>query len=197
MAAVRFWDQLGELADRESLRPDFGRAARATVALMAPLMMALAGKLPFESAFAVIAAQNVAMIDVRGAYRVRFSLLAAIAMILAACSGLGGLVAGHLALALAGMAAVAVLGGLCRHLSNDYGPSIAIASVLLYAYALVGPGGAAAGEHHLLDAIDYLDVALAAHIGDNHVQGVGTDVDRGEPHRISVAGVGRRVISDQ
>ncbi|HVW20536.1 MAG TPA: FUSC family protein [Opitutaceae bacterium] len=153
MEAVRFRDQLGELVERESLRPDFGRAVRATIALMAPLMMALAGKLPFEAAFAVIAAQNVAMIDVRGAYRVRFSLLAAATLILAACSGLGGLAAAHLGPALAGMAAVAVLGGLCRHLSGDYGPSIAIASVLLYAYALVGAGGSAAGEHHLLAAL--------------------------------------------
>jgi uncharacterized membrane protein YccC len=153
VAAVRFWDKLGEFADRESLRPDFGRAVRATIALMAPLMVALAGKLPFESAFAVIAAQNVAMIDVRGAYRVRFSLLVSATLILAACSALGGLTANHLGLALAGMAAVAALGGLCRHLSSDYGPSIAIASVLLYAYALVGAGGTRAGGEHLLAAL--------------------------------------------
>jgi uncharacterized membrane protein YccC len=153
MPLVRFREQFARWSDRESLRPDLGRAIRATVALMAPLLVAIAGKLPFETTFAVIAAQSVAMMDVRGAYRLRFSLLVAASLILAVSAGLGGLFAAHLGPALVGMAIVAVIGGVCRHLSTDYGPSIAIGAALMSAIALAGGGGTAVAEHHFLASL--------------------------------------------
>jgi uncharacterized membrane protein YccC len=140
----------GRLVERESMRPDLGRAIRCTFALMAPLLLATSGRLPVEAAFAVLAAQNVAMADVRGAYSLRFTLLLTVAFVLAGCAGLGGLLASHLPAAVAGMALVAVGGGLWRHLSADYGPSVAVSSSLIYVIALAGAGGASAAGHHLL-----------------------------------------------
>jgi uncharacterized membrane protein YccC len=90
------------------------------------------------------------MADVRGAYSLRFSLLLAVAFILAGCAGLGGLLASHLPAAVAGMALVALAGGLWRHLSTDYGPSVAVSSALIYVIALASGGGSAAASHHLL-----------------------------------------------
>jgi uncharacterized membrane protein YccC len=150
MIGFRPWDALGRLVERESLRPDLGRAIRCTFAVMAPLLLATSGRLPVETAFAVLAAQNVAMPDVRGAYSLRFTLLMAVAFVLAGCAGLGGLVASHLPAAVAGMAVIAIAGGLWRHLSSDYGPSVAVSSALIYVIALASGGGATAAGHHLL-----------------------------------------------
>ncbi len=150
--AVPSWLHLTRRAEQESLRPDAGRAVRCTLALMAPLLVATAGHLPVEAAFAALAAQNVAMPDVRGAYSLRFSLLLAVSAILAACAGLGGLLAPHLPLAIAGMAVVAAAGGLWRQLSSDYGPGVAMSSTLMYAYGLAGTGGPAVARHHLVAA---------------------------------------------
>jgi uncharacterized membrane protein YccC len=141
---------LGRLIERESLRPDLGRAIRCTFALMPPLLLAATGRLPVETAFAALAAQNVAMIDVRGAYSLRFTLLLAVAFALAGCAGLGGLLASHLPAAVAGMAVVAIAGGLWRHLSTDYGPSVAVSCALIYVIALASGGGTVAAGHHLL-----------------------------------------------
>ena len=152
MAAISSLRRLGRLAENESLRPDLGRATRCTLALMAPLLVAIAGRLPVEAMFAAIAAQNVAMPDVRGAYGLRFSLLLAATDILAACAGLGGLLGPHLIAAVAGMAVVAILGGVWRYLSSDYGPAIAVSSTLMYAIGLAGSGGPAAAKHRLIAA---------------------------------------------
>ena len=151
MAPSRPWNALRQLAERESLRPDLGRAVRCTLALMAPLLLAAAGRLPVEAVFAALAAQNVAMADVRGAYSLRFRLLLSVAIVLAASAGLGGLVAQHLPEAVIGMGLVALAGGLWRHLSSDYGPTVAVATALLYLLGLAdGGGGWAMGTHHLL-----------------------------------------------
>ena len=153
MTAFRPWKFLARRAEHESLRPDLSRAVRCTVALMVPLLVATAGHLPVEAAFAAFAAQNVAMLDVRGAYALRFSLLVAVSAILAACAGLGGFLAPHLLLAVAAMAIVAVAGGLWRQLSSDYGPTVAVSSTLMYAFGLAGTGGPVVARHHLLAAL--------------------------------------------
>ncbi len=139
--------------EHESLRPDAGRAVRCTLAVMAPLLFAAAGHLPVEAAFAALAAQNVAIPDVRGAYALRFSLLLAVTAVLAACAGLGGILAPHLVLAVAGMAVVAGAGGLWRHLSSDYGPGVAISSTLMYAIGLAGTGGPELAGRHMVAAL--------------------------------------------
>ena len=150
MAAFRPWQYLTHRAEHESLRPDAGRAVRCTFALMVPLLVATAGHLPVDAAFAALAAQNVAMLDIRGAYALRFSLLLAVSAIFAGCAGLGGILAPHLWLAVGAMAGVAAAGGLWRQLSSDYGPTVAVSSTLMYAYGLAGTGGPVVARHHML-----------------------------------------------
>lgn len=136
--------------ERESLRPDLNRAIRGTAALMVPLLLGRAGRLPLEAAFAVLAAQNVAIVDVRGAYSLRFTLLLAMTAVLAASAALGGLGAEGILYAVAGMGVISLASGLWRHLSPDYGPSLVTASTLLYAIAITTqPTPEAAGRHLL------------------------------------------------
>ena len=68
------------LPQHAALSPDVSRAIRATIAFMVPLLLAITGWLPVNASFATIAAQNIAMLDVRGDYRFRVALLAAIAL---------------------------------------------------------------------------------------------------------------------
>jgi uncharacterized membrane protein YccC len=144
---------LGRFAERETLRPDLGRGVRCTVAFMAPLLLALTGKLPVEVVFAAVAAQGIALVDVRGGYRLRFLLLMAMTGVIAAAAGLGALSGTPLGLALAATALVAAGTGLWRHLSSDYGPSLASTSSLVFFIALVEPGGPSASAHHALAAL--------------------------------------------
>ena len=44
--------------------------------------------------------------------------------------------------------------------------------------------GATAQPHHLLDAVDHLEVTLGGDIGNDHVDRIRTDVDRGQPHTV-------------
>jgi len=139
MNAKRLLARLGQWAEQEALFPDLRRGSRATVAFMAPLLLAHFGLLAGPVVFAAMAAQNVAQVDVRGAYRVRISLLLAKSVILAAAAGLGHLAAGSLLLATLSTALLAVAMGAWRHLSPDYGPSLAAGSALLFLIALATP----------------------------------------------------------
>jgi uncharacterized membrane protein YccC len=147
------WTKLRRLAEQESLQPDLGRAIRATLAFMVPLLLAVAGWLPIEVTFVAIAAQNIAMVDVRGAYRLRFALLLAMTAVFVGAAALGTLTSEHLVLALLATALVAGCGGLWRHLSSDYGMSLAISSTLVFLIALNSPGGAASIGNHSLAAL--------------------------------------------
>jgi uncharacterized membrane protein YccC len=120
---------------------------------MAPLLVALMGRLPVEVTFAAIAAQSIALVDVRGAYALRLTLLLAMTAILSGAAAFGALAANPLALALAATAVVAAATGLWRHLSSDYGPSIAVSSSLLFFIALNQHGGSAAAAHHGVAAL--------------------------------------------
>ena len=51
------------------------------------------------------------------------------------------------------------------------------------AIELAAREGTVAEADHLLQAIDHLDAPIRADVGHEHVQGVGADVDRGQPHR--------------
>jgi len=149
MFPLPFAQRLSRLADRESLRPDWGRAWRCTFAFMVPLLLAVAGRLPVEMIFAAVAAQNIALVDVRGGYALRFTLLLAMSAVMAGAAGLGALATHPLALALAATALVAAGTGLWRHLSTEYGPSLATSSFLLFLIAVALPGGTAPAADHL------------------------------------------------
>ena len=134
-------------ADQESLQPDLGRGLRASVAYMAPLLLAAAGWLPTELTFVALAAQNIAMVDVRGDYRLRLGLLVAMTAVFVGAAALGTVASGHLAAALAATALVALCGGLWRHLSSDYGMALAISSTLVFLIALASPRQATVSDH--------------------------------------------------
>lgn len=139
--------KLRRFADQESLQPDLGRAVRATIAYMVPLLLAVVGWLPIEVSFVAIAAQNIAMVDVRGDYRFRLGLLLAMTAIFVGAAALGTVASGHLIAALAATALIAVGGGLWRHLSADYGMGLAISSTLVFFIALTSPRHATVGDH--------------------------------------------------
>lgn len=139
---------LRRLFEHESLKPDLSRGVRATMGFMVPMLLAARGWLPIEVSFVALAAQNIAMVDVRGAYGLRLTLLLAMTAVFAGNAALGALASENLAGALVATALVAACGGLWRHLSSDYGMSLAISSTLVFLIALNTSGGpAAAGSH--------------------------------------------------
>lgn len=148
MSFSRIRSRLNEFVHQESLQPDLSRAIRATAGFMVPLLLAAAGRLPLEVTFVTLVAQNIAMVDVRGAYTLRLGLLFAMTVILAGAAGLGGLVAGSLVAAVLAMALMAAGSGLWRHLSSDYGVSLAISSILVFLIASSESAGAIAASHH-------------------------------------------------
>lgn len=147
--------KIQQFFDRESIRPDLGRGLRATIAVTVPLLLAAAGWWPagLSVAFVAIAAQSIAIVDVRGAYSLRLILLLAMAAIFAGATALGGAAAASLwpAVLLAGL--VAALGGLWRHVTPDYGASIAVSSLLLYVIAVNSPASAGLAAHDGLSAL--------------------------------------------
>jgi uncharacterized membrane protein YccC len=147
------WHGLDRLVNRDTLRPDLARATRSTVAFMLPLALAAAGWLSIPAAFVALAAQNVAMIDVRGSYALRFGLLLAMVASLAVAAGVGSLASGHLVAAVACTGVLALFGGAWRHLSAEYGTSVAISSALVYFIAVASPPGAANTGQHVTAAL--------------------------------------------
>lgn len=139
--------------ERESMRLDTGRATRAVFAVMAPTLLAAAGLLPFDITFFALAAQSVAIVDIRGAYTFRLALLLAMTAILASASALGSVVAPNLTSALCAAALVAVCGGVWRHFIPDYGASLAISSTLLFLIAVNLPASAGSVTSHTVSAL--------------------------------------------
>lgn len=153
MTGMKSWSKLGELAERESLQPDLGRGFRAALAFMVPLLLAIGGWLPVAAiSFAAIAGQNIAMVDVRGAYRLRLGLLLAMSAIFGGAAALGTLASANLTAAVLATVFIALCGGLWRHLSSDYGMALAISSTLVFFIALASPLGPAAAREHALAA---------------------------------------------
>lgn len=136
--------------EEQRLQPDINRGLRATVGFMGAFLVAAWLKLPVEASFAAIAAQNIAMVDIRGSYPLRLSLLLAMSAIVAGSCWLGGMASGHLPSALGAIAVAIVLGGVWRHLSPDYGMALAINSAFLLMFALAQPEGVAHANSYFL-----------------------------------------------
>lgn len=139
--------------EQESTRPDLGRAVRATVAVMVPLLLGAGGWIPLSVMFVALVAQNVAMVDVRGSYALRIGLLLAMTTILTAAASLGGWASGDPVRAIAAAGLVAAAGGVWRHLTPDYGTSLAISSLLVFLISVSPAATAAPAEHHALSAL--------------------------------------------
>jgi uncharacterized membrane protein YgaE (UPF0421/DUF939 family) len=127
------------------LRSDATRAARALAAFVIPLVIWHALNRPAEALFISTTAMNLSLPDLRGAYRMRLGILATMTLVAAGSALLGVLGAQSAVGAVLAMGAVALLGGVWRHLSADYGPSMAVSSALLFLLGLSQMGGGAEG----------------------------------------------------
>ena len=113
--------RLRHYLEEQRLQPDINRGLRATVGFMGAFFVAAFWLGPVGASFATIAAQNIAMLDIRGSYPLRASLLLVMTAIYAGACWLGGVAGGDLPSGLAAIALIVVLGGVWRHLSPDYG----------------------------------------------------------------------------
>ncbi len=125
-----------------SLHPNLSRATRATTAFLIPLILSSTVGLPVSVIFAAIAAQNIAQLDVRGAYPIRFMLLVTVTLVLTCCAALGVAVSDNLPLAVAGTVLIALGAALWRHLCADYALGIIVSTCLLYLLGIAHPDSA-------------------------------------------------------
>ncbi len=145
--------RMRDYLEKERLQPDLNRAARCTVAFKVPMLAAHWWQLPIEASFAAVAAQNIALVDVRGSYPLRLSLLLAMTLVLAGSTWLGGMTGANLPLALGAVVLLMQISGLWRHLNAEYGPALASASALLFLIALAHPEGESMANQHFLAAL--------------------------------------------
>lgn len=120
---------------------------------MVPLLLALNGWISFESSLVAIAAQNIAMVDMRGDYRLRLLLLLGMAAVFAGAAAVGATVADNLTVTVLATGLLAVSGGVWRHLSSDYGPALAVSSSLVFFLSLAAPHAAARAAEHATAAL--------------------------------------------
>ena len=143
MNTARLSAETGKLIQRESLNPELTRALRGMTAFIAPLVVCqLTGNMT-DAYFAAIGAQVVALTDVRGAYRFRLVILLVVSAIITFATILGSLAGAYALAAVLAMGALALLSGLWRHLSWDYGPGLGVASALLFIVSIARPTGSA------------------------------------------------------
>ncbi len=122
-------------------RVDRARATRAMTGFMIPMVLAATVGLPVPVAFMSISAQNIAMLDVRGDYRLRLLLLMAVTLLLASAGAFGVLAAGHVVATVAATMFVAAGGAIWRHLGSDYGLPLSASSMLLFLVSLATTRG--------------------------------------------------------
>jgi uncharacterized membrane protein YccC len=131
-------------------KPDLARATRATAGIIVPLLLAETGQIPLHVIFAAIAAQNIAMADVRGSYSLRLAILSSGALLLGLAAALGSISSQHLWMALLVAAMMAIVAGGLRHLSADYGPPLAAPMVFLFLMASAARPGHEEVLSHML-----------------------------------------------
>ncbi|MEO7598235.1 MAG: FUSC family membrane protein [Opitutus sp.] len=153
MTSLPLWTRFRAWGERESMFPDLGRATRTFFSVTVPLIAAHMGWLPLNLTFVVFAAQSIAIVDVRGAYTLRFGLLLAMALILAGASSLGGAISASVVACVLGAAFVAGCGGLWRHFTPDYGAPLAISSTLLFLLSINSPSATDIFDHHGVSAM--------------------------------------------
>jgi len=127
------------------LTMDVARALRSSVAFTVAWIVCLWTGHPVAAVFAATAGQNLALVDVRGDYRLRLAVLLTMTVVMAGCVMAGRLTGNNVWSATLMVGALALLGSAWRHLSADYGPNLAVISALLYLFALAQPGDWQAG----------------------------------------------------
>ncbi|HEX8913808.1 MAG TPA: hypothetical protein VF796_15780, partial [Humisphaera sp.] len=139
---------LTRLVDRALAHPELGTAVRCVVALLTPLCLAAAGVLgpgraiPLDPIFVAIPSQGLALVSIRGPYPVRLAFLLLMALLLTALAGLGGAAGASAVGAVLATGMIALNAGLWRHLTPEYGPSLAAPAgfVFFLAMARQDPG---------------------------------------------------------
>jgi uncharacterized membrane protein YccC len=117
---------------------------------MLPLLLAETRQIPLHLVLAAIAAQNMAMADVRGSYSLRLAILSSGGFLLGLSAGLGSMSSQHLWMALVFAGVMAVVAGILRHLSTDYGPPLAVPIVFIFLMASAAPPSDAKVLSHTL-----------------------------------------------
>jgi uncharacterized membrane protein YccC len=147
MSKPRHWPH--RLLEQAALQPDVARAWREAVALGAPLMICHALGWSADAPFVAMATQTVALHDLRGAYGMRLVIAATMTAVVVGAVFLGAVSGGSVVTATLAMGLVALLNGLWRHLSADYGPALGVSSSLLFLLGLAhtGPRHVAEGLH--------------------------------------------------
>lgn len=136
-----------QFAERFELQDDGARALRGFLAFGIPALIAHALHRPGEAMFVSLTALNLSQPDLRGSYHVRVVILAALTLVASASVLLGTACADSMAAAVLVMGVLALMGGLWRHVSTDYGPAASISSAFLYLLGLSQHGGWAGGLH--------------------------------------------------
>jgi hypothetical protein len=103
-----------------ALRVETGRALRSSTAFLVPLVVCLFAGRPDDGMFIAIAAQTIALPDLRGSYGMRLMILATMTIVVAASAVLGIWAGGNIFSATLAMGFLALLGAGWRHLSADY-----------------------------------------------------------------------------
>lgn len=134
--------------DRETLHPTVLKAIRSSLSFMPPVILAGSGVItPMQGVMASFAAHSISMLDVRGTYSLRLSILSFQACIMISLAWIGaetGMAPGVVpAIVVSGM--VAFLAGYLRHFLGEYGPGIATPAALLLFTAMAVPAGAGRG----------------------------------------------------
>jgi uncharacterized membrane protein YccC len=140
MTARRFSSRLFALFEHSVLTMDVARALRSSVAFTVAWIVCLWTGHPVAAVFAATAGQNLALVDVRGDYRVRLAVLLTMMLVMAGSVMAGRLTGNNVGSATLMVGALALLGSAWRHLSADYGPNLAVVSALLFLFALAQPG---------------------------------------------------------
>ncbi|MEO7934350.1 MAG: FUSC family protein [Chthoniobacterales bacterium] len=130
-----------------TLRPEFRRGFRASVAFLIPLLICHWLGRTSDAILIAMSAQTMALPDLRGAYGMRLVILATITAAVAFAAVLGVWCGGSLVASILAAGFLALLGGVWRHLSADYGAHLSVASVLLFLLGLSQPGTLAHGWH--------------------------------------------------
>ncbi|HEY5893658.1 MAG TPA: FUSC family protein [Chthoniobacterales bacterium] len=125
--------------EQAPLNPSLARAVRTTLASSGSLLICLAAGLGKEAMYVALAAQGIALNDLRGGYSLRLGIVAVMSLALTAATFLGVLAGNSLWMATAGMLLIAVSAGFWRHANKDYGPLFGVYSVMLYSLALSEP----------------------------------------------------------
>jgi hypothetical protein len=143
---MRFRNIFKRQLDRETLQPTVLKAIRSSLSFMPPVILAGSGIItPMQGVMASFAAHSISMLDVRGTYLLRLSILGFQACLMIGLAWAGAATGTAIVPAIVLSGAVAFLAGYLRHFLGEYGPGIATPAALLAFTAMTVPVDATSG----------------------------------------------------